>query len=82
MAKGSGKGRKPAIEVEPRDGGRWAVQKQGTQRAASVHDRKADAEAKARAQAKREKTELIVKGKDGKIQRRDSHGNDPTSSPG
>jgi len=68
---------KPAIEVEPRDGGRWAVQKQGTQRASKVHDRKSDAVRDARAQAKREQTELIVKDQDGQIQSRDSHGNDP-----
>jgi hypothetical protein len=30
----------PAIEVEPRPGGRWAVQKQGTARASKVVDRK------------------------------------------
>jgi hypothetical protein len=42
-----------------------------------VHRTKADAEAAGRAQAKREKTELIIKGADGQIQRRDSYGNDP-----
>lgn len=74
--------RKPAIEIEPRPDGRWARQKQGTTRAGSVHENKADAEAAGRAQAKREKTELIVKGKDGRIQRRDSHGGDSKTSKG
>jgi hypothetical protein len=44
----------PAIEVEPRPGGRWAVQKQGTARASKVVDRKTDAVTSARAQARRE----------------------------
>lgn len=75
--RGSGK---PAIEVEPRSDGKWARQKQGTGRAASVHETRAAAEEAARAQARRERTELIVKGRDGQIQRRDSYGNDPRRS--
>ena len=70
------------IVVEPRPDGRWARQKNGTQRAASLHDTQAAAERAARAQAKREHTELVIKGRDGRIQRRDSYGNDPTSSKG
>lgn len=72
---------KPAIEVEPRPDG-WARQKQGTSRAASLHATKAEAVGAARAQAKREGAELIIKGRDGQIQKRDSHGNDPRRSPG
>lgn len=64
----------PHISIEPRPDGRWAVQKDGTQKASRVMDRKADAEARGRAQARREGAELVVKGRDGKIQRRDSHG--------
>ena len=74
--------KKQHIVVEPRSDGRWARQKNGTQRAASLHDTQAAAETAARAQAKREKTELVVKGRDGRIQRRDSYGNDPRSSKG
>ena len=59
---------KAHIVVEPRPDGRWARQKNGTQRAASLHDTQASAERAARAQAKREHTELIVTGKDGRIQ--------------
>ena len=71
---------KPNIVVEPRPDGRWARQKNGTRRAASLHDTQAAAEDAARAQAKRERAELVVKGRDGKIQRRDSYGNDPRST--
>lgn len=74
--------RKEHIVVEPRPDGRWARQKNGTQRAASLHDTQASAEQAARAQARRERTELVVKGRDGRIQRRDSYGNDPRSSKG
>ena len=68
--------RKPApraIAVEPRPDGRWAVQKNGTKRASKLFDTKTPAVARARAQAKREGAELIVKDQAGKIQSRDSH---------
>jgi hypothetical protein len=73
---------KAPIVVEPRPDGRWARQKNGTSRAASLHDTQAAAEQAARAQAKRERTELVIKSRDGRIQRRDSFGNDPRSRPG
>jgi hypothetical protein len=73
---------KQNIVVEPRPDGRWARQKDGSQRAASLHETQAAAERAARAQARREKTELVVKGRDGRIQRRDSFGNDPRRSKG
>lgn len=73
---------RPHIVVEPRPDGRWARQKNGTKRAASLHATQAEAENAARAQAKRERAELVVKGRDGRIQRRDSYGNDPASSKG
>lgn len=74
--------KKQHIVVEPRPDGQWARQKNGTQRAASLHATQKEAESVARAQAKREGTELVVKGRDGTIQRRDSYGNDPRSSKG
>lgn len=74
--------RKSQIAVEPRSDGRWAVQKNGTTRASSLHDTQRAAEQAARRQAIREKTELVVKGRDGAIQRRDSYGNDSPRRPG
>lgn len=50
--------------------------------AASLHDTQAGAEAAARAQAKRRYTELVTKGKDARILRRDSYGGDPARRPG
>ena len=74
--------RKPQISVEPRPDGRWAVQKDGTQRASRLLDRKSDAVDRARAQAQREGAELVVKSADGRVERRDSHGRDPRNIPG
>jgi hypothetical protein len=70
------------IVVEPRPDGRWARQRNGTKRAASLHDTQAEAEAANRAQTKRWHTELVVKRKDGQILRRDSYGGDPARRPG
>ena len=66
----------PQVVVEPRPDGRWAVQTNGTMRAYRVLDTQAAAEDVARASAKRRGLELVVKGKDGRIQGRDSYGND------
>lgn len=74
--------RKPNITIEPRPNGRWAVQKDGTQRASKLFDRQSDAEARGRAQAEREGAELVIKGRDGRIKRRDSHGRDDRRSKG
>lgn len=72
---------KPAVAVEPRPKG-WAVQTDGTKRAASLHPTKADAVAAGRAHAQRQRAELVIKGKDGRIQSKDSHGHDPRASKG
>jgi uncharacterized protein YdaT len=62
--------------------GTWAVRGEGAKRVTETFDRKADAEHRAREIAQNQKTELFVHGKDGKIQSRDSHGNDPFPPPG
>jgi hypothetical protein len=81
MAQGKA-ARRPAIAVEPRPGGRWAVQKDGTTRASRVKDNKEEAVAIARAQAQRQRTELVIKDHTGRIQSKDSHGHDPRDIPG
>ena len=58
------------------------MQKDGTQRASRMFDRKWDAEKQGRALASREGAELNVKGHDGSIQRRDPHGADDPSKRG
>jgi Uncharacterized protein conserved in bacteria (DUF2188) len=69
--------RKPQVAVEPRANGRWAVQTDGTSRADSLHDRKADAVSRARELAENKKAELVIKNESGRTVGKDSHGNDP-----
>jgi len=69
--------RKPQISVEPRQGGRWAVQTDGTQRADSLHARKSDATARARELAENKGAELVIRDERGRVTAKDSHGNDP-----
>ena len=69
--------RKAQVAVEPRPNGRWAVQTNGTRRADSLHDRKSDAVRRGRELAGNKRTELVIKGADGRIGSSDSHGNDP-----
>lgn len=65
------------LHVLPNPKGGWDVKKAGGQRASSHHDTKKEAEDVARKVSRNQGTELVVHYKDGKIQRRDSHGNDP-----
>ena len=53
-------GPRARISVEPRPGGRWAVKKDGMQRASRVFDSKQDAVDRARAQATQEDAELVI----------------------
>jgi Uncharacterized protein conserved in bacteria (DUF2188) len=62
--------------VVPRDGG-WAVKGAGAERATAVYSTKQPAVDRARAIASNQGTELLVHGKDGQIQTKDSHGKDP-----
>ena len=67
---------KKDIHVVPHDGG-WATKKEGGERAGGLYDTKAEALKHGRDQAKREQVELVIHGKDGKIQDSDSFGKDP-----
>lgn len=64
------------IHVVPRKDG-WAVKREATDRASSVHPTKGDALKQGRDIARREHTELVIHGKDGRIQDKDSFGSDP-----
>lgn len=54
----------------------WAVKSAGASRAASVHERQSDAIAAARDNARAQKSELLIHGRNGQIRARDSYGND------
>jgi hypothetical protein len=63
--------------VVPNQDGGWNVKRGGGQKASHHTDTKAEAERIARDISKNQGTELVIHGKDGKIQSKDSHGNDP-----
>lgn len=65
-----------SIHVVPR-GDRWAVQSAGSERAYRLTDTKAKATEIGREVARRQEAELVIHGRDGKIQDADSYGNDP-----
>jgi len=58
----------------------WAVEEGGKK--LSTHHTQAEAEKFARGEAIRAKAELVVHGRDGTIQRKDSYGHDPRSKKG
>jgi len=62
--------------VVPNSDGGWDSKKGGAQRASKHFDTKKDAEKYSRDLSIKEKSELVIHKKDGKIQRKDSHGND------
>jgi uncharacterized protein YdaT len=55
----------------------WAVKKEKAERASSVHETQRDAIEQAREQARREKVEVVIHGRDGRIRDSDSYGHDP-----
>jgi hypothetical protein len=55
----------------------WSVKKGGAERASVNTDTKAEAVKIGRVMSQRTESELVIHGKNGKIQRSDSHGNDP-----
>lgn len=61
--------------VVPREDG-WAVQGAGAKRATELFDRKTDAVERARDISQNQGTELLIHGRNGQIQSKDSHGND------
>jgi uncharacterized protein YdaT len=63
--------------VVPNPDGGWDVKKAGAERASKHSDTKEEAVNKGRQISHNQGTELYIHGKDGKIQQKDSHGNDP-----
>ncbi|CAM3103148.1 DUF2188 domain-containing protein [Cupriavidus taiwanensis] len=67
---------KKDIHVVPHKDG-WATRREGATRVGVVAPTKADALSIGRDQARRDKVELVVHGRNGRIQDSDSYGNDP-----
>lgn len=62
--------------VVPNNNGGWDSKKGGAERASKHFDTKKECEDYSRSLAKKERSELFIHGLDGKIQRKDSYGND------
>lgn len=75
MAKGKNQ------HVVPTEAG-WAVRGESNTRNTKLFDTKAEAETYAREIARNQQAELVIHGKDGKIQSTNSYGNDPTVTKG
>lgn len=58
-------------------GKEWAVKKAGSKRASAVLHTKEETVKAGREISKNQQTELVIHKKGGKIQKSDSHGNDP-----
>jgi uncharacterized protein YdaT len=59
------------------NGSKWNVRKAGASRASGTFDTQNEAISRARDVAKKQKTELFIHGRDGRIRERNSYGNDP-----
>lgn len=63
--------------VVPNSSGGWDVKKGGAERASGHFDTKREAEIAGRQISQNQSTEFVIHGRDGVIQRSDSHGRDP-----
>lgn len=63
--------------VVPSSRGGWDVKRENANRASIHTDTKAEAERAGREISRNQGTEFIIHGRNGVIQRSDSHGNDP-----
>ena len=68
---------KKTTHVVPDKDGGWNVKKGGQKKPVSHHKTKQNAVDQGRKTSKKSGSELYIHKKDGKIQRKDSHGNDP-----
>lgn len=71
-----------STHVVPNSGGGWDIKQSGGKRASGHYNIKKSAVDRAREISRNQSTELVIHNKDGKISRKDSHGNDPRSSKG
>jgi hypothetical protein len=74
--KGKAKPKKGDVHVEPSDKG-WRVAVEGVGRARSTHSTQAEAAHAARKLARKNRAELIIHGRDGRIRARNTYGHDP-----
>ena len=68
--------------VVPNPKGGWDVKRGGADRASLHTDTKKDAVDRGREISRNQGTEFVIHGQNGKIQQKDSHGNDSRNIPG
>jgi ferredoxin-thioredoxin reductase catalytic subunit len=68
--------KKPNIWITPH-GDDWAVKREGVKRSIVITDTKQEAEKIGHALGKKDRVEVITQRADGRIQSKDSYGNDP-----
>ncbi len=73
---------KKNIHITPAPDGGWQGKREGATRPSFQTDKKKEAVDKGREQCKKDKCELFIHGKDGRIQSRDNCGKEPKSSEG
>ncbi len=69
--------KKRDVHVVPHRNGGWATRTEGASRAGSRHRTQGEAIGRARSQAIRQRTEVVIHRPNGKIRDSDSYGNDP-----
>lgn len=70
--------KRKVVHVTPHTEGGWQTKTEGAQRATSRHEKKAEAVAAGKQQAKNvDLGQIRIHGKDGKIQTEHTYGNDP-----
>ncbi|MBI3115474.1 MAG: DUF2188 domain-containing protein [Candidatus Kerfeldbacteria bacterium] len=69
--------RQPNIHVAPNPHGGWEVRREGASRPVSTHRTQAAADRRARALARRDRVELVIHDRHGRIRNKDSFGHDP-----
>ena len=75
--------KRKVVHVVPASGGNWAVKRERTNRASSIHDRKDEAIERGRELAKGAPLgQLKIHKKDGTIQTEHTYGKDPEKYPG
>jgi hypothetical protein len=70
------------VHVVPGGNGGWHVRIEGTARPRSIHNTQADAARAGRDIARKNKSELLIHGRDGKIRERSTFGQDPRQTRG
>ncbi|MCY8696404.1 DUF2188 domain-containing protein [Bacillus vallismortis] len=63
--------------ITPRPDGKWQVKGAGNDRATSIHSTQKEAIEAGRNIARKQKSELLIHDKNGRIRQKDSYGNDP-----